>query len=204
MLYGAVMRFFPWNLVLAGMAYVYANHRGRSGSFWAVLSLFLPFLGPLILAFVPPKEDAASEELRRETSALPAVDSDIPIPGQNLLPLLEQCLSGLPEETRQEHRSRFVRVVPNMEFTVWLEQTNMSRVFGEATSNNFTVWLDEGETVRRLYGAGAIRGDRMEAIFEWLQESGAPGHELTIMLREPDGSPRTIRYNKPQTDAAEA
>jgi len=202
--YEELFTFFPWNLVLAGLAYLYANHRGRSAPFWAFLVLLFPFVVPLILACMPAKAGSASAMLRRKEPAPAAVSLSTAVPIEERLPLLDGCLSEGPEETRVEQKNRFARVAANPEFSLWADRSAADRIAGEATTRDFTVWMKAGESAVHLYGASKIRPDRIEAILGWLRGASAPGRVLTVALREPDGGLKMTEYHTAEASGAGA
>src|SRR5581483_1632321 len=52
--YSLIVRRFPWNLVMGGLCYSYAQSLGRDAAVWAGFSFFFPFATPLVLAFRSP------------------------------------------------------------------------------------------------------------------------------------------------------
>jgi hypothetical protein len=189
-----VFTFFPWNLALMGLVYVYANHRGRSGSYWAFATLLFPFVAPLILACVPAKAGSASAMLRRKEPAPAAVSLSTAVPIDERLPLLDRYLAGVTEETRVEQKIRYARVAANVEFSLWVDKSAADQIAVEAINRDFTVWMNAGEAATHLYGAGKVRPERCDAILGWLQGASAPGRVLTVALREPDGGLRMVEY----------
>lgn len=59
--YKGVLGAFPANVLMAYLCYTYADQLGREGWLWAAGSLRYPFIAPLILAFVPPKDGSAAD-----------------------------------------------------------------------------------------------------------------------------------------------
>ena len=192
--YDELLTFFPWNLALAGLAYLYANHRGRSAAFWAFLALLFPFIVPLILACVPAKADSASAVLRRKEPAPASVSKSTAAPIEERLPLLDGYLAGVTEAARAEQKARFARVAANVEFSLWVDKSAADRIAMEATNQDFTMWVNPGEAATHLYGAGIVRPDRRDAILSWLKGLSAPGQVLKVALREPDGGLKMTEY----------
>src|SRR5919197_5082299 len=50
--YGGLLARFPWNILMAALCYYYAQQLGREAFLWAGGSFLVPFLTPLILAFM--------------------------------------------------------------------------------------------------------------------------------------------------------
>src|SRR5947207_15928225 len=63
--YGLIVRRFPWNLVMAGLCYSYAQQLGRDAFVWAGFSFFFPFATPLVLAFQSPKINSTADVMQR-------------------------------------------------------------------------------------------------------------------------------------------
>jgi hypothetical protein len=195
-LYGWRVTCFPWNLMLAGLVYLYArHHRGGEAFWWAAGTAFAPYLVPLGLVFMPASRDSTSAMLRQVKPA-PAttVSTPVTVPIEGRLPLLQRCLAEAPEETRAEQSSRFARVAANLEFSLWVETSAAERIAVEAASRDFSVWKSVGEAATHLYGAGRIPPGRCDATLDWLRKTSAPGQALRVSLREPDGSMRMTEY----------
>lgn len=198
MFFGRLLRFFPWNVILACLAYFYASHRrGHEAFWWAFGAMCFPFAAPLVLACMPARWDSTSAMLRR-TGSEPATKASAPIKGpiEERLPLLDRCLAGAPEETRTEQRSRFGRVAANLEFSLWVPANAAGGIATEAASRDFSVWMSPGEAVTHLYGAGKIPPGRHDATLDWLQKASAPGQVLRVSLRDAEGILRMTEYHK--------
>src|SRR5215469_189287 len=63
--YGLILRRFPWNLVMAGLCYSYAQQIGGDAFVWAGFSFFFPFATPLVLAFRSPKYNSTADVVQR-------------------------------------------------------------------------------------------------------------------------------------------
>src|SRR5689334_13851816 len=63
--YGLILRRFPWNLVMAGLCYSYAQQLGRDAFVWAGFSFVFPFATPLVLAFQAPKFNSTADAIQR-------------------------------------------------------------------------------------------------------------------------------------------
>lgn len=195
-LYGWRVTCFPWNLILAGVVYLYArHHRGGEAFWWAAGTAFAPYLVPLGLVFMPASRDSTAAMLRRPAES-PVTTQNAPIEGliEERLPLLERCLAGAPEKTRAEQRDRFARVAANLEFSLWVETSAAQLVVVEAASRDFSVWMSAGEAITHVYGAGKIPPGRRDANLDWLQKASAFGQVLRVSLREPDGTMRMAEY----------
>jgi hypothetical protein len=198
MFYGRLLTFFPWNVLLACLAYFYASHhRGQEAFWWAAGAMFFPFAAPLVLACMPARWDSTSAVLRRTGSAPTATESK-PVKGpiEDRLPLLDRCLAGVPEEIRAEQKSRFARVAANLEFSLCVDKGTAERIPAEAASRDFSVWMSAGEAVTHVYGAGKVPLARRDATLDWLQKAGAAGQVLRVSFRDAEGILGMTEYHK--------
>ena len=191
--YGLVLRRFPWNFVMAGLCYNYAQQLGREAAWWALFSFALPFVSPLVLAFVPPRFQSTAYEVERALGkgreAIGAVGGF-----DERFPLLERCLAGKSNITRIEQGTRFNPVVSNFEFTALVERGAIERILAEAQTRKFTVWADAGEEGTRLYGAGMVEKPALEETTAWLKRTGLPGEKMDVSWRQPDGGLKFFEY----------
>jgi hypothetical protein len=196
--YGRLLTFFPWNVLLAGLAYFYASHRrGREAFWWGLGAMGAPFVVPLVLACMPEKWDSTSAVLRRTTGA-PATTESAPVKGpiEERLPLLARCLAGAPEETRAEQKGRFARVAANLEFSLCVDKGTAERIPAEAASRDISVWMNAGAAVTHVYGAGKVPLARRDATLDWLHKAGAPGQVLRVSFRDAEGIVGMTEYHK--------
>jgi hypothetical protein len=193
MFYGTILRRFPWNLVMAGLCYAYAQQLGRDAFRWAGASFFFPFCTPLILGFMSPKYNSTADVIRRMTAPPPRAKGASGV-FEERFPLLQRCLSGMPEATCAEQRARFTAVESNYEFSLPVSRSALDRMLAEAASRNFTVWTQAGDAETQVYGAGLMQPAGIDDVATWLRGTGASGGKLSIIWRQPDGMPKIFEY----------
>ncbi len=186
--YGLALRFFPWNFVLAFLAYSYARNQGREGYWWALAVTVFPFIAAFILAFLPAKPGSTAAEMR-DAEKQSRVESPEAAAGtfEERFPLLDRSLAGGPEALRAQQRTRFEPVKANFEFLLSPNPDAISRLLTEAEVRKFTVWASHDPAGAHLYGAGLVRPDRFSETSAWLAAAGAPGSKLTVATRDRDG-----------------
>ena len=188
--YGLLLRRFPWNLMMAGLCYVYAQQLGREAYWWGLLSFVFPFASPLVLAFVPPKFRSTAYEVNRALSG-PAAAKAAEGKFEDRFPLLERRLEGKPEATRSEQNARFSPVVANFEFAAPVDPKALERITNEAHTRKFTIWTDWVNGGAVVYGAAMVQTPAVEEVTGWLKRTGVPGEKLDVAWRQPDG---TLKY----------
>jgi hypothetical protein len=196
--YGRLLSFFPWNVLLACLAYFYARHRrGQEAFWWGLGAMGAPFVVPLVLACMPERWDSTAAVMRRTTAA-PATTEGAPVKGpiEERLPLLARCLASAPEEIRAEQKSRFARVAANLEFSLCVDKGTAERIPAEAASRDFNVWMSAGEGATHVYGAGRVPLARRDAIVDWLHKASAPGQVLRVSFRDAEGIVGMTEYHK--------
>lgn len=192
MFYGTILRRFPWNLIMAGLCYVYAQQLGRDAFRWGGASFFFPFCTPLVLGFMPPKYNSTADIIRRMNApAARAAGSGGPF--EDRFPLLHRTLSSVPEAAA-EQTSRFDGVSANYEFTLTVGQSALPVMLAEAANRKFTTWSYPGETEMQVYGAALVQPAEVEATTIWLRGAGVSGGKLTVIWRQPDGVQKYLEY----------
>jgi hypothetical protein len=188
MFYGGLLRFFPWNILLAVIAYTYARNQGREGYWWAVAVTVFPYAASFILACLPPKPGSTAAEMRaaaENSRGTPAEAASGAF--EERFPLLGRTLAACPEEIRAEQRKRFEPVRANFEFLLVPRPDAVSRLLTEAEIRKFVVWASKSLSGSQLYGAGLVRPDRFQETTAWLAAAGAPGSKFTAATRDRDG-----------------
>ena len=184
--YSLILRHFPWNLVMAGICYSYAQQLGRDAFIWAGFSFFFPFITPLVLAFVSPKYNSTADVIQR-MKAGPAKAKAAAGPFSDRFPLLSRYLSGRPENLFTDQQPRFDSVPVNYEFLLEVDSGALIPLIAEASNRHFTTWTDTAEAGTKLYGAGIVESKDLEEVAKWLKAGAVSGGKLDIMWRQPDG-----------------
>ena len=191
--YGLIVRRFPWNLVMAGLCYSYAQGIGRDAFVWAGFSFFFPFLTPLVLAFRSPKYNSTADVLQRmrmgPAKAKPATGAFV-----DRFPLLCRYLEGKPESVWAGHKQRLDPVLNNYEFLLAIDPSARMRMIAEASNRHFTTWIDDGQPEPSFYGTGFVEMKDLDDISKWLKGGAASGGKLSIIWRQPDGLLKTFDY----------
>jgi hypothetical protein len=191
--YGSLLRRFPWNLMMAGLCYVYANQLGREGFRWAIGSFVFPFLAPLILAFMPPMSDSIAEN-RRRAHAVPPPAKGAAGSFETRFPLLERFLAGKPEAICAEGRTRFTPVPANYEFSLRVDPSVLDGVLAEATERKFTTWANPDQRGTQVFGAGVVQPENIDTMAAWLRKASVPGEKLMVAWRQNDGRLKFFEY----------
>jgi len=191
--YSLIVRRFPWNLVMAGLCYSYAQQLGREAFIWAGFSFFFPFLTPLVLAFMSPKYNSTADVVQRMQKG-PGKAKAASGPFKERFPLLTQYLDGRPEAVRAETQNRFDVVKSNYEFLLQVDPNARMRMIAEASNRHITTWIDTTEDGDKLFGAGFVELKDLEETAKWLKSGAVSGGELTIMWRLPDGVVKSLEY----------
>jgi hypothetical protein len=191
--YGLILRRFPWNLVMAGLCYSYAQQLGRDAFIWAGFSFFFPFATPLVLAFQSPKFNSTADVIRR-MQAGPAKARASAGSFVDRFPLLAQYLAGKPESVWDGHKQRFDPVLTNYEFLLALDPSARIRMIAEASNRHFTTWVDDGHVEPSFYGAGMIEMKDLDETAKWLKGGAVSGGKLSIIWRQPDGVVKSLDY----------
>jgi len=191
--YGLVLRRFPWNFLMGGLCYMYAQQLGREAARWALVSFVIPFGTPLVLAFMPPKFRSTAYNVQ-EALAVPAAAKGVVGTFQDRFPLLNRCLAGKPEATHIEQGQRFQAVAANFEFAAIVDPGSLDRILPEAAARQFTVWTEAGADGTHLYGASLVQVKDVESVTAWLKTAGRPGEKLDVAWRHPDGSLKFFEY----------
>lgn len=128
---------------MGGLCYAYAKLLGRDEWKWGVGALAIPFLTPLILAFVLPKPGSTAAEFHPEKLA------PVPIKGavgsfEDRFPLLERCLANQPEAIRNEQSAPFAPAVANFEFVLKVAPDALARFTEQAQLRKFLIWNNAG------------------------------------------------------------
>jgi hypothetical protein len=191
--YGRILRHFPWNLIMAGISYTYAQQIGREAFVWAGATIIAPFLVPLALAFRSPKLNSTADVIRR-MQAGPARAKASAGSFVDRFPLLAQYLAGKPDSVWEGHRQRFDVVMTNYEFLLALDPAARIRMIAEASNRHFTTWMDDGQTEPSFYGAGIVEMKDLEETAKWLKGGAVSGGKLSIIWRQPDGVLKSLDY----------
>jgi len=175
--YGRLLTFFPWNVLLAGLAYFYGRHRrGEEAFWWGLGAMGAPFVVPLVLACMPEKWDSTSAVLRRTTGA-PATTESAPVKGpiEERLPLLARCLAGAPGRDPCRAEGPVCARRRQLELSLCVDKGAAERIPAEAASRDISVWMNAGEAVTHVYGAGRVPLARRDTIVDWLHKPARPG-----------------------------
>ena len=191
--YGKLLRFFPWNLLMAGICYSYAQQLGRESFRWAGASFVFPFCTPVILGFMPPKYNSTAYAVK-QALAQPAAAKGAAGKFDERFPLLQKCLEGKPESTNFEQLGRFAPVISNFEFTAKVDPSSLDRILPEAATRQFTVWPDAGSDGTRLYGAGLVQVKDVDDTTAWLKRIGMSGEKVDVAWRQSDGNMKYFEY----------
>jgi hypothetical protein len=191
--YGLIVRRFPWNLVMAGLCYSYAQQLGRDAFVWAGFSFFAPFLTPLILAFQSPKINSTADALQR-MMAKPAKAKGASGSFVDRFPLLARHMEGKPAPLWDLNKQRFDSVLSNYEFLLAIDPNDRIRLMAEASHRHFTTWLDEAAADSALYGAGMVEMKDLDDTAKWLKSLAASGSKLSIIWLQPDGVTKSLEY----------
>jgi hypothetical protein len=184
--YSLIVRRFPWNLIMAGLCYNYAQQIGGDGFIWGGFSFFFPFITPLVLAFRSPKYNSTADVVRRMTAG-PAKAKAAAGAFSDRFPLLSRYLQARPENLFTEQQSRFDAVPVNYEFLLEVDSGALIRLVAEASNRRLTTWTDTAEAGTQLYGAGVVETKDIEETASWLKGGAVSGGKLQIMWRQPDG-----------------
>ena len=190
--YSRILRFFPWNLIMAGICYSYAQQLGREAFRWGGASFFFPFLTPLVLGFMPPKFNSTAYTVNRALAVPVAKGAAGKF--DERFPLLQRCLEGKPETTNFEQLGRFAPLIANFEFTARVDPQALNRILPEAATRKFTVWPDAGPEGTRLYGAGLVQAKDTDDTTAWLKRIGMSGEKVDVAMRTPDGTLKYFEY----------
>jgi hypothetical protein len=184
--YSLILRRFPWNLIMAGICYSYAQQIGGDAFIWAGFSFFFPFATPVVLAFRTPKYNSTADVIQRMTAG-PAKAKAAAGPFSDRFPLLSRYLRGRPENIFAEQQPRFDPVPVNYEFLLEVDPSALIRMIAEASNRRLTTWTDNAESGTQLYGAGIVDGKDIEETATWLKAGAISGGKLQILWRQPDG-----------------
>jgi hypothetical protein len=191
--YGLIVRRFPWNLIMAGLCYSYAQQIGGDAFVWAGFSFFFPFATPVVLAFRSPKVNSTADVIQR----MHARPAKAKVSGGSFVdrfPLLARYLEGKPEEAWHEHKERLDAVSTNYEFLLAVDPNARMRMMAEASNRHFTTWLADGDDTQ-FYGTGLVEMKDLDDIAKWLKSSAASGGKLSIVWRQPDGVVKSFEYH---------
>src|SRR5689334_10596586 len=191
--YSLILRRFPWNLLMAGLCYAYAQQIGRDAFMWAGASFFFPFATPLVLAFRSPKHNSAADVMQRMKSGPGKAKASAGL-FIDRFPLLTEYLRGRPDSVYAEQQARFDPVPVNYEFLLPVEQLAIERMAAEASKRQLTTWTDTGDGETRLFGAGIVQPKDIEDTATWLKSGAVSGGKLQIMWRQPDGQIKSHEY----------
>ena len=191
--YSLIVRRFPWNLVMAGICYSYAQQLGREAFLWAGASFFFPFATPLVLAFMSPKYNSTADVVQR-MQAGPAKARAAAGAFSDRFPLLARYLRGRPEKIFAEQQPRFDTVPVNYEFLLEVNPDALIRMIAEASNRRFTTWTDPAPSGTQLFGAGIVETKDVEEVTQWLKAGAVSGSKLQIMWRQPDGVLKSHEY----------
>lgn len=195
--FARVLRRFPWNLVMGLLAYSYAIGLGRDGFRWGMGAFAVPYVTPLILAFMPPNPGSVVAKYRQNTAPRRAVEKSATGSFEERFPLLERSLSKAPDMTRQEQRTRFGPVTSNFEFILTANGSAVDGLAAESITRKLTVWIDGQDDTGQVqvYGAGVVRPEDIEQATAWLRLHAASGTKLDIATRDLDGRLRFFEYH---------
>jgi hypothetical protein len=191
--YGLIVRRFPWNLIMAGICYSYAQQLGRDAFMWAGFSFFAPFGTPLVLAFQSPRINSTADALQR-LMAKPAKAKVGTGDFVERFPLLVRYLEGKPEPLWNMHKERFDSVQTNYEFLLAIDPGARMRMAAEASNYHLTTFFDEAVTDPSFYGAGLVEMKDLDDVAKWLKSGAVPGGKLSIIWRQPDGVVKSFDY----------
>jgi hypothetical protein len=191
--YSLIVRRFPWNLVLAGLCYNYAQQIGRDAFVWAGFSFIFPFATPLVLAFRSPKHNSTADVIQRMKQR-PAKSKAATGTFNERFPLLAQYLEGRPETDWAEQRERFDAVKANYEFLLDVDHATRVRMMAEASNRHMTCCTDSTESSAKLFGAGFVEPKDFNDVTKWLKSGSVSGGKLSIMSRQPDGVVKSFEY----------
>ena len=194
--YSLIVRRFPWNLIMAGLCYTYAQQIGRDAFIWAGFSFFFPFATPLVLAFRAPKYGSTADAVQRATAG-PTKAKAAQGPFSERFPLLVRYLQGKPEALFAEQKLRFDPVAVNYEFLLAVDPAAQIQMIAEASNRHLTTWIDTAESGTQLFGAGFVESKDLEEVAKWLKASAVSGGKLLIMWRQPDGVMKSLEYYAP-------
>ncbi len=188
-----LLRFVPWNGVIAILCFAHARTHGRSMYLWSVLGLLAAPVAPLILACLPDKAGSASAELR---SAGPVKMYARPAAGimEDRFPLLVRVLTGRKPKYRDEQLARYNRVKANYEFSIWPMPEATDRLLQQAAERKFTICGHKEEDWLHVYGAGLVGPDELAGTLDWLKEIAAPGKKLSVAVRDTEGILKMQEY----------
>jgi hypothetical protein len=191
--YFVILRRFPWNLIMAGLCYNYAQQIGGDAFVWAGFSFFFPFITPLVLAFRAPKHNSTADVVRRMTTG-PAKSKAAAGAFSDRFPLLSRYLRSRPETLFAEQQARFDPVPVNYEFLLEADPDALVRMTAEASNRHLTTWADNTESGTQLFGAGIVETGDVEEVAKLLKSGAVSGGKLQIMWRQPDGVIKSHEY----------
>lgn len=191
--YSLIVNRFPWNLVMAGLCFNYAQQIGRDAFVWAGFSFFFPFATPLVLAFRSPKYNSTADVVRRMQER-PAKARAAAGPFDARFPLLAQYLQERPEAEGAEPKARFDPVPANYEFLLTVDPAARVRMMAEASNRRLTTWANVTESDTKLFGAGCVETKELEEVAQWLKGGAVSGGKLSIMWRLTDGVRKSFEY----------
>ena len=190
--YKGVLGAFPANVLMAYLCYTYADQLGREGWLWAAGSLRYPFIAPLILAFVPPKDGSAAD-LQRRNSVGPAAAKAAGGPFETRFPLLSAYLGSMAPAISAEARAAMEPVKANFEFSAWVDQNGIAALVAGAAAKNLTLWKNPEDPGVRVFGAGMIDAPAVEGVTQWLRQV-APQRKLATSVHPNEGPPKYFEY----------
>ena len=188
-MYQGTLARFPWNLLMVVLCYTYAKQLGREANMWAIAAWILPFLTPLVLAFLSPNYGSPAYEQRmrnRKTGGVTAVAG----PFEKRFPLLDTYLQGLPADARSEPRALLQPVSANFEFSAWVPPANLDRFVADATARQLTVWTKPEADSVRVFGAGLVDA---VSVTEWLRQA-APERKLATAVHQSEAPTKFFEY----------
>lgn len=191
--YALIINRFPWNLVMAGLCYSYAQGIGRDAFVWAGFSFFFPSIVPLVLAFRSPKYNSTADVLRR-MNARPAKVKAATGTFTERFPLLARYLQGKPETAWAEQELRLSAVGSNYEFQLAVDPNAMVRINAEAATRNLATWTDTTADGPQIFGAGIVEMKDLEEVAKWLKGGAVSGGKLSIIWRQPDNVVKSFEY----------